>query len=75
MPGHIECCTKPVLKFIAQKIPNVLVNIMDQYHPDNVVLEKPKEYPELTRRVSLSEMREVFSYADELGIEYRDVSK
>lgn len=75
MPGHIECCTKPVLKFTAEKLPNVLVNIMDQYHPDNVVLERPKEYHELTRRVSSSEMREVFSYADGLGIEYRDVSK
>jgi putative pyruvate formate lyase activating enzyme len=75
MPGHIECCTKPILKFISEKMPGTLVNIMDQYHPDNIVAEKPDEYSELTRRVSLKEMREVFSYADELGIEYKDVSK
>jgi putative pyruvate formate lyase activating enzyme len=75
MPGHIDCCTKPILKFISEKMPGTLVNIMDQYHPDNVVLERPKEYNELTRRVSLKEMREVFTYADGLGIEYKDVSR
>lgn len=75
MPGHIDCCTKPILNFISEKMPGALVNIMDQYHPDNMILERPEDYPELTRRVSTKEMREVFAYADELGIEYKDVSK
>jgi len=75
MPGHIDCCTKSVLRFVAGKMPGTLVNIMDQYHPDNVVLEKQEEYRELARRVSMKEMKEVFAFADGLGIEYKDVSK
>ncbi|MCS7129565.1 MAG: radical SAM protein, partial [Candidatus Caldarchaeum sp.] len=34
MPGHVECCTKPVLKWIADNMPLTPVNVMDQYHPD-----------------------------------------
>jgi len=74
MPGHIECCTKPVLEFISQNTPDVLVNIMDQYHPDNIVLDHPEEYLELVRRPSSRELKEAFSYADKLGIAYKDVS-
>ena len=35
MPGHVECCTVPVLDRIAERMPEAPVNIMDQYHPDN----------------------------------------
>ncbi|MEE9268314.1 MAG: hypothetical protein V3U70_02795, partial [Thermoplasmata archaeon] len=34
MPGHVDCCTKPVLNWIAAHTPEALVNVMDQYHPD-----------------------------------------
>ena len=34
MPNHIECCTAPVLAWIAGHMPDVPVNVMDQYHPD-----------------------------------------
>ena len=34
MPNHIDCCTVPVLDWIAANMPGVPVNIMDQYHPD-----------------------------------------
>jgi putative pyruvate formate lyase activating enzyme len=34
MPNHVECCTKPVLRWIAENMPDVPVNVMDQYHPD-----------------------------------------
>jgi putative pyruvate formate lyase activating enzyme len=33
LPEHISCCSKPVLTWIRNYIPDVLVNIMDQYHP------------------------------------------
>ncbi len=36
MPGHVEDDSKPVLKWIADNMPGgVLVNIMDQYRPEN----------------------------------------
>jgi putative pyruvate formate lyase activating enzyme len=34
MPNHVECCTKPVLRWIAENMPDVPVNVMDQYHPE-----------------------------------------
>ena len=36
MPNHVECCTKPVLEWIARNMPEVPINIMDQYYPDNL---------------------------------------
>ena len=33
MPNHVECCTYPVLDWIAEVMPDVQVNIMDQYRP------------------------------------------
>ena len=34
MPIHVECCTAPVLAWIAEHMPDVPVNVIDQYHPD-----------------------------------------
>ena len=33
LPNHVECCVKPVLKWLADNCPNFLVNIMSQYRP------------------------------------------
>ena len=35
MPNHIECCTYPVLEWIAEHVPEAPVNVMAQFHPDN----------------------------------------
>jgi hypothetical protein len=35
MPNHIECCTGPVLEWIAERVPAAPVNVMAQFHPDN----------------------------------------
>ena len=34
MPDHVDCCSLPVLDWIAEVMPDVQVNIMDQYRPD-----------------------------------------
>lgn len=73
LPGHIECCTKPVLRWIAQNCPRALVNIMDQYHPDYLVPVLAR-YSEINRFVSEREMKEAYRYADELGLVWRPVS-
>jgi putative pyruvate formate lyase activating enzyme len=70
MPNHVECCSKPILDYIAKEIPNCVVNIMGQYHP----VFHSHEYPEINRRPSSNEMQEVRNYADELGILYKPVS-
>jgi putative pyruvate formate lyase activating enzyme len=72
MPGHVDCCTKPILTWLAQHTPKVLVNIMGQYHPDHLVSRT--QYSEINRRVSPVEMQEAYDHAEALGLEYRSVS-
>jgi len=70
MPNHVECCSKPILEYVAKEIPKCVVNIMGQYRPQY----NANKYPEICRRPSSEEMAEVKNYADVLGILYRPVS-
>ncbi|RLE51904.1 MAG: pyruvate formate lyase-activating protein [Candidatus Methanomethylicota archaeon] len=74
MPNHVECCTKPILEWIAENLPRAMVNIMGQYRPEYLVAWEPEKYPDIARRPSQEEMEASFKYADELGICYRPVS-
>jgi len=71
MPGHIECCTRPVLDWVAANIPNdrLRVNVMDQYHPDHMVLREKEKYPELCRRLRPQEFLEAYEHARRLGLD------
>jgi putative pyruvate formate lyase activating enzyme len=78
MPNHMECCTRPVLEWIADTMPEVPVNIMDQYHPDNLcdpwsANYNPK-YAALSRRPTSQEIRQAFRYAKELGLHFETLS-
>jgi len=64
MPNHIECCSKPIMKWISENLPNATVNIMAQYRPEYHAYE----YEEISRSVSLEEVLTVREYAEELGI-------
>jgi putative pyruvate formate lyase activating enzyme len=68
MPGHLECCTKPVLEWIAENCPRALVNVMSQYRPEHLVLREPTKYHEIARRPSMQEIGEARDYADKLGL-------
>ena len=70
MPNHIECCSKPILNFVAKELPKAVVNLMAQYRPQ----WNSFEYPEINRRPSMGEIHEVKNYADDLGIMYEPVS-
>ena len=70
MPGHVECCSKPILDYIAKELPNAVVNLMSQYRPQ----WKSFKYPEINRRPTSQEMQEVRGYADKLGILWKPVS-
>ncbi|MCS7128836.1 MAG: radical SAM protein [Desulfurococcaceae archaeon] len=67
LPNHIECCTKPVLKWISENTPRAVVNIMDQYRPEHIVLRSPDKYPDVSRRLKYSEISEAYRYAEEVG--------
>jgi putative pyruvate formate lyase activating enzyme len=78
MPEHVECCTRPVLEWIAENMPDAPVNIMDQYHPDNFCEPRhPKyqqKYQALSRRPSPREILRAFGYAKELGLRFESLS-
>ena len=70
LPNHFECCTKPILEWIASNISgeNVVVNIMPQYRPE----WKAHEYEEISRPLKLEEWEKAVSYAEELGLNVVD---
>jgi putative pyruvate formate lyase activating enzyme len=78
MPNHIECCTKPVLEWIANNMPEVPINIMDQYHPDNLCDPDSSRYRERYKDISRScmedEIRRSYKYAKELGLNFEPLS-
>jgi putative pyruvate formate lyase activating enzyme len=78
MPNHVECCTKPVLEWIARNMPKVPINIMDQYHPDNLCdSSSPKyreRYREIARSPSEEEIIRSYQYAKDLGLNFETLS-
>ncbi len=78
MPNHIECCTRPILHWIAETMPEVPVNIMDQYHPDNFCdpssTQYRRQYAAVARRPTVAEIQQAFRYAKELGLRFASLS-
>ena len=65
LPGHLECCTKPVLNWIAKNLGDwIRVNLMFQYHPE----WKSHEVPELQRKLIEKERRRAIELAKEVGL-------
>ncbi|MFH1471223.1 MAG: radical SAM protein [Candidatus Micrarchaeota archaeon] len=63
LPGHIECCSKPILDWIAKNLgPETRVNIMDQYRPEH------KANGKIGRRLSRGEHLQVVKYAKKIGL-------
>jgi putative pyruvate formate lyase activating enzyme len=78
MPNHVECCTKPVLDWIARNMPEVPINIMDQYYPDNLCDSSSQKYRERYKEISRSPTEEEiirsYQYAKDLGLNYETLS-
>ncbi len=65
MPNHVECCSKPILKWIKENLgENVRVNIMSQYRPEF----RAYEFPEIDRKITADEYKEVVKYAREIDL-------
>lgn len=64
MPNHIECCSKPILNWIKNNIPEVCVNIMVQYRPEY----KAFNYTDISRSVTTDEYLDVKNYAKNIGL-------
>ncbi|ASJ12595.1 radical SAM protein [Thermococcus thioreducens] len=64
MPDHLDCCTRPVLEWIAENLgKDVRVNVMFQYRPEY----RADEYPEISRGLSVEERQKAAQIVGELG--------
>ena len=65
LPNHLECCTEPTIKWIAEKLgAETRVNIMFQYRPE----WRAYEIPELRRRLIRDEMERAIQLAKESNL-------
>ncbi len=78
MPNHVECCSYPVLDWIAEVMPEVPVNIMDQYRPDNFCdpnsAKYMERYSEVARRPTGSEVTAAYAYARERDLNFETIT-
>ena len=52
LPGHLACCTAPVIAWLQQELPGVRVNLLTQYEPWG----RARDDPRLGRRLSAAEL-------------------
>ncbi|HET7390512.1 MAG TPA: hypothetical protein VFJ51_06790 [Nitrososphaeraceae archaeon] len=78
MPNPVECCcTKPVLEWIARNMPEVPINIMDQYYPDNLCDPSSSKYRERYGEIARSPKEEIvrsYQYAKDLCLNFEVLS-
>jgi len=65
IPNHIECCSKPVIKWVANNLSEVAFNIMSQYHPEY----KAYNYKEISHPISKNKFNQIKKYVNDLGIQ------
>jgi len=65
LPNHLECCTKPIVEWIAQNLgPETRVNLMFQYRPE----WRAFDVPGLGRKLTSSEMQRAIFLAKEANL-------
>jgi putative pyruvate formate lyase activating enzyme len=64
LPGHVECCFRPIAEWISANMPAVPVSIMFQYTPFYKALNDPA----LCRSLTPEEIEEVRSIAESLNL-------
>jgi len=64
MPNHIECCSKPIIKWISENLPNAVVNIMEQFRPEYHAVD----YNDISRYLSMGEIIKVKDHVHKFNI-------
>ena len=64
MPGHLECCWRPVAEWLAAELPGVKVSLRPAFWP----AWHAGRHPELRRTVPAGERRRAVQLAEELGL-------
>ncbi len=74
MPNHVECCTYPVLEWIAERVPAAPVSVMAQFHPDNFCDPASNKYrdkyAEIARPPTQTELDNSWRRARELDLKF-----
>jgi putative pyruvate formate lyase activating enzyme len=74
MPNHVECCTYPVLEWVAEHVPAAPVNVMAQFHPDNFCdpgnSKYRDKYADIARQPTPRELHASWQRARELGLRF-----
>jgi putative pyruvate formate lyase activating enzyme len=68
LPGHLDCCTKPVLAWISENLDDVKVNVMAQYRPEH----RAHDFSELSREINRSEFEAALRIAEKLNLDLCD---
>jgi putative pyruvate formate lyase activating enzyme len=64
MPGHLECCWKPIAEWLAENLPGVKVNLRSGFWP----AWKSARHTELRSAVSADETRRAWQIASQHGL-------
>lgn len=65
LPGHLECCTGPIVEWTKKNIPMIRFNLMFQYCPNY----RAYEFPEINRSLTEEEIRKALDIVKKAGIE------
>ena len=65
LPNHLECCTQPIVQWVAEHMPSIRFNLMFQYTPHY----KANQYPELNRSLSYNERMRALEIVRDAGLE------
>lgn len=64
LPGHLECCTAPIMKWVSDNMPDIYFNLMFQYRPEY----RAGLHPEIDRRPTVEERHKAVSLSRRYGI-------
>lgn len=64
LPGHLECCAVPIMRWVSEHIPDVYYNLMFQYRPEY----RAALHPVIDRRLTAEERREATRLAREFDL-------
>jgi len=65
LPNHLDCCTRPILRWISENLKNVKVNVMAQYRPEY----RAMKFDDINRRLSYDEFQDAIEIAEELKLD------
>jgi len=68
LPGHVECCSRPILNWIAKNLSDVKVNVMAQYRPAH----RANGFKGIDRPLAMSEYSRAVEIANGLGLDLCD---